>query len=188
MSNSSATPWTVAHQAPSVHGIYQAKILEWFAISFSGSRDSCISCIGSWFFTFETLGRSLRIRKQIIWCVLSRVWFFATPGTTRLFCPWDSPGKNTGEGCHFLLQGIVLTQGSNPGPLHWQSDSFHQRHLLVKFVSVKPHPVSFSGSWPIHWFCVCWGEGKGRGPGCDGRTEKVKANWHLIRRQMDAFS
>ena len=26
----------------------------------------------------------------------------------------DSPGKSTGVGCHFLLQGIVLTQGSNP--------------------------------------------------------------------------
>ena len=27
--------------------------------------------------------------------------------------PWDFPGKNTGVGCHFLLQGIFLTQGSN---------------------------------------------------------------------------
>ena len=36
---------------------------------------------------------------------------------TRLFCPWDSPGKDTGAGCHFLLQGIFLTQGSNPGLL-----------------------------------------------------------------------
>ena len=34
---------------------------------------------------------------------------------TRLLCPWDSPGKNTGVGCHFLLQGIFLTQGSKPG-------------------------------------------------------------------------
>ena len=33
---------------------------------------------------------------------------------TRLLCPWDSPGKNTGVGCHFLLQGIFPTQGSNP--------------------------------------------------------------------------
>ena len=33
---------------------------------------------------------------------------------SRLLCPWDSPGKNTGLGCHFLLQGICLTQGSNP--------------------------------------------------------------------------
>ena len=34
-------------------------------------------------------------------------------GLTRLFCPWDSPGKNIGVGCHFLLQEIFLTQGSN---------------------------------------------------------------------------
>ena len=31
----------------------------------------------------------------------------------RLLCPWDSPGKNTGVGCHALLQGIFPTQGSN---------------------------------------------------------------------------
>ena len=33
---------------------------------------------------------------------------------SRLLCPWDSPGKNTGVGCHSLLQGIFLTQGLNP--------------------------------------------------------------------------
>ena len=32
---------------------------------------------------------------------------------TRLLCPWDSPGKNTGVGCHALLQGIFPTQGWN---------------------------------------------------------------------------
>ena len=32
---------------------------------------------------------------------------------TRLLCPRDSPGKNTGEGSHVLLQGIFPTQGSN---------------------------------------------------------------------------
>ena len=31
----------------------------------------------------------------------------------RLLCPWDFPGNNTGVGCHFLLQGIFPTQGSN---------------------------------------------------------------------------
>ena len=36
---------------------------------------------------------------------------------TRLLCPWDFPGKDTGLGCHFLLQGIFWTQGSNPGLL-----------------------------------------------------------------------
>ena len=37
---------------------------------------------------------------------------------TRLLCPWDSPDKNTEVCCHSLLQGIFLTQGSNPGLLH----------------------------------------------------------------------
>ena len=32
---------------------------------------------------------------------------------TKLLCPWDYPGKNTGVGCHALLQGIFLTQGLN---------------------------------------------------------------------------
>ena len=42
----------------------------------------------------------------------------------RVLCPQDFPGKNTGLDCHFLLQGIFLTQGSNPHLLHWQVDSF----------------------------------------------------------------
>ena len=44
----------------------------------------------------------------------------------RLLCPWNFPGKNTGVGCHALLHGIFLTQGSNPRLLcllHWQVDS-----------------------------------------------------------------
>ena len=34
------------------------------------------------------------------------------------FVHGDSPGKNTGVGCHALLQGIFLTQRSNPHLLH----------------------------------------------------------------------
>ena len=42
--------------------------------------------------------------------------------TTRLLCTWDSPGKNTGVGCHALLQGIFPTKGWNLCllHLHWQ--------------------------------------------------------------------
>ena len=36
----------------------------------------------------------------------------------RLLCPWDSPSKDTGVGCHALLRGIFPTKGSNPGLLH----------------------------------------------------------------------
>ena len=46
---------------------------------------------------------------------------------SSLLCPWDSPGENTGVGCHALLQGIFLTQGLKPGflcLLHWQVGFF----------------------------------------------------------------
>jgi len=71
-------------------------------------------------------------------CVLScfsTVWLFVTPWTiaaARLLCPWDSPGKSIGVGCHALLQGIFLTQGSNTHLLcllHWQVDSLLLSHL-----------------------------------------------------------
>ena len=37
---------------------------------------------------------------------------------TRLLCPWNFPGKNTGVGCYFLLQQIFPTQGSKLSLLH----------------------------------------------------------------------
>ena len=51
---------------------------------------------------------------------LGCVRLFVTPWTVahQAPCPWDSPGKNTGVGCQFLLQGIFPTQGLNPGVLH----------------------------------------------------------------------
>ena len=42
---------------------------------------------------------------------------------TRLLCPWDSPGKNTGVGSHSLLQGIFPVLGIEPGPPALQADS-----------------------------------------------------------------
>ena len=54
---------------------------------------------------------------------LSRVWLLATAWTVACKAPLSMgfPGKNTGTGCQFLLQGIFLTQGSNPRLclLHW---------------------------------------------------------------------
>ena len=44
---------------------------------------------------------------------------------SRLLCLWNSPGKNTRMGCHSLLQGIFLTQGSNQGLLHCRQILYH---------------------------------------------------------------
>ena len=71
----------------------------------------------------------------------------------RLLCPWDSPGKNTGVGCCFLLQEIFLTQALNPGLLHC-------RQILYQ-LSYKESPLQntshfkYSGGlapW-IFWIC-----------------------------------
>ena len=40
----------------------------------------------------------------------------------------DSPGKNTGMGCHTLLQGIFPTQGLNPGFPHCRQILYHLSH------------------------------------------------------------
>ena len=48
--------------------------------------------------------------------------------TTRLLHPWDFPGKSTGMDCHFLLQGIFLTQGLSPGLLHCRQTLYCLSH------------------------------------------------------------
>ena len=61
-------------------------------------------------------------------CVCSVKSGSATPWTAAHQAP---PGRNTGVGCHALLQGIFLTQGSDPCLLHllrWQVDSLPLHH------------------------------------------------------------
>ena len=51
---------------------------------------------------------------------------------TRLLCPWNFLGKNTGVCCHFLLQELFLTKELNLHLLHllhWQADSLPLHHL-----------------------------------------------------------
>ena len=64
---------------------------------------------------------------------LSRVRLFVTPQTIALQVPlfMGFPNKNTGVGCHFLLQGVFPDQGSNPcllSLLLWQADSLPVSH------------------------------------------------------------
>ena len=61
--------------------------------------------------------------KEVVVWLLSHVWL-----CDRLYL-CDFPYENTGMGCHFLLQGILQTQGSNQHLLHWQADSLPLSHL-----------------------------------------------------------
>ena len=91
------------------HGILQTGILEWVAFPFSR--------------------RSSQPRDQTkVSCIAGRS------------LPAESPGKpkNTGLGCHFLLQGIFPSQGLNLHLLcllHWQADSLPLCHLGSLFVA-----------------------------------------------------
>ena len=51
--------------------------------------------------------------------------YYSSPGSS---VHGDSPGKNTGVGCHTLLQGIFPTQGLNPGLLYCRSLLYHLSH------------------------------------------------------------
>ena len=61
---------------------------------------------------------------------LSRVRLFATPWTVAYQAPlsMDFPGNSTGVDCHFLLQRIFPTQGSNPGFPHCRQVLYHLSH------------------------------------------------------------
>ena len=62
-------------------------------------------------------------------------------------------GKNTGAGCHFFLQGIFLTQGSNPHLLHWQAESIPQSHLgspLYIYIYIYIKGNSLAVQWLGH--------------------------------------
>ena len=101
---------------------------------------------------------------------------------TMLLCTWDFPGNNTGLGCHFLLQGIFPTQGSNLCFLHWQADSLPLSH--------KGSPV-IKAKWNLFPVIKKWGDterllcpGVPQGPAwyrCSGMPPEavLKAEWSL---------
>ena len=85
----------------SVHGISQARILEWESVSRTEGARSGRGPVGGEGAEGSGALQPLKIKKK---------------------------KKNTGVGCHFLLQGIFLTQGSNLCLLNWQADSLSLSH------------------------------------------------------------
>ena len=129
----------------SIHGIFQARVLtiSWSLLKFMSFESLMLSdhltLCGPLFlhpsifhnirvFSNES---ALRIRwpkcwsfsfnrsDQISHSVVSDSVQLHRQQSTRLPCPWDSPGKNTGVGCHFLLQG------SNLCLLHYRQILYH---------------------------------------------------------------
>ena len=94
----------------------------------------------------------------------------------RLHRPWDSPGKNTGVGCHFLSQGIFPTQGSNPGLSHCRQTPYHLSHQGTpksSFSSVQFTQSVMSDSLQPH-------ELQHARPPCPSPTPGVHPNSHPL--------
>ena len=102
-------PMDCSPPGSSVYGMLQERGLEWGAIAFSEPLLAAIK---------ESLHPTTK--TQCSAQHFSYVWLLQPYGLqpARLLCPCDFPGKNTGMGCHSLLQEIVPTQGSNPHLLH----------------------------------------------------------------------
>ena len=114
---------------PSVHGIFQARVLEWVAMSFS----KCDVYI-QWNIDSESESRSV---------VSDSLW------PRGLYSPWNSPSQNTGVGGLSLLQGTFPTQKSNPGLLHCRRILYQLSHKRSpRILGWIAYPFSSGSSWP----------------------------------------
>ena len=91
---------------------------------------------------------------------------------TKIPCPWDSPGKNTGLGCHFLLQCMKVKSKSE----------------VAQSCPTLSDPIdcSLSGS-PVHgifqarvleWIAIAFSEGSS---GCAQKYRKLQPHWAQCR-------
>ena len=136
---------------------------------------------------WDAAGFVPRVVKGLMWMVvepqastLSPVamgfhWLHSRRGSILLFgqrkilCPWDFPGKSTGVGCHFLLQGTFPTQGSNLGLPHC-------RQMLLPSQPQREHAINQGKIWTKKW----WLEGNREGQKCPLTLNKFmswRSNW-----------
>ena len=99
----------------------------------------------------------------------------------KLLCPWNSPGKNTGVGCHSLLQGIFPTRGSNLGLRHCKqilSLSEPPRMPLTSMCARSVTSVKYDSLWlygqqPTRLFSPWNSLGKNTGAGCHALLQGI---------------
>ena len=86
-------------------------------------------CLGYWFplLWIYTLKWNCWIVGLLLfscYVMFNSVWPYGVQ-PSMLLCPWGFPGKNTGVGCHFLLQGTFPTQGLNLSLLCYRWILYH---------------------------------------------------------------
>ena len=127
-----ATPWTAACQSPLSMGFSRQPYWSGLPCPPPGDLpDPGIKLVSLMSPALAGVSEGVKL--------LSCFRLFATPWmvATRLLCPWDFPGKSSGVDCHFLLQGIFPTQGSNPGLRHCRQTLYHLSHQGRSWQKVK---------------------------------------------------
>ena len=83
----------------------------------------------------DALEKGMATHSRILVCLITQLCLTlcdpmdcSPPGSSREILHGNFPGKNTGEGCHALLQGIFLIWGLNPGLLHCRWIVYSPRH------------------------------------------------------------
>ena len=100
---------------------------------------------------------------------------------TRLLRPWDFPGKNTGVGCQFPLQGILLSQGWNLCLLigrqilyHWATREAHwlkePKPIVCVFPSGWKHGFNRKFLLPLESFSILSVSFQWKGKLCQNRV------------------
>ena len=128
-----ATPWTVACQDSLSMGILQAKY--WSGLPWPPPGDlpkpgikSRSPALQADTLPSEPMRKPWKPLSSVSCSVVSDSLLLHGLEPARLLCPWNFLGKNTGVGCHFLLQDIFWTQGSNLCLPHCRWILYHLRH------------------------------------------------------------
>ena len=130
----------------SVHGILQARILEWVDIPFSKGSTWPRNQTWGFLHCMQSLYCLSQKPCPYVLCLVAQSCLTlcdtmdcSPPGSS---VHGDSPSKNSGVDCHAPLQGIFLTQGSNPGLPHYR------KILYLSEPPGKPHI-----DWGKIWYC-----------------------------------
>ena len=140
------TPRTVAHQAPLPMEFSRQEYWRGFPFPIPGDLpDSGIEpvspALAGGCFTTELPGKQARHICMCVGVCAHAKLFQSCPtlqpcglSATKLLCPWNSPSKNTGVGCHFCHWGIFPTQRSNSGLLHCRQIIYSLNHQGSLFI------------------------------------------------------
>ena len=182
----------------SVHGIFQARALEWVPLPSTTFYYHLLLLLPATI-TAPVLLLPATTNYRCCCCVASVVSDSVRPHRrqpTRLPRSWDSPGKNTGVGCRFLLQTTaycccysLLLPTTAYGCCYYYYCSYYRYYLLLPCVSVGTPPVQ--GLRPVSLECVLLSSVLGSGVAhCASDSPRVSvlgSQAHLASRTGTSF-